>query len=65
MTYKDIQDIYMERTHKGISTCAIADARRKLGYPVKVSKGRIDKDKIQKSATDQEVNEVDKILKGK
>ncbi len=65
MIYKDIQEIYKKRNKKGISTCAIADAKRKLGYPVKVSKNRINQNNIQKSATEEEIKEVSKILKGK
>lgn len=64
MIYKDIQEIYKKRNKKGISTCAIADAKRKLRYPVKVSKNRINQNKIQKSATEEEIKEVSKILKG-
>ncbi len=65
MTYKNIQDIFKERNKKTISTCAIADAKRKLGYPVKISSNRKNKNKIQKSATEEEIIEVSKILKGK
>jgi hypothetical protein len=65
MTYKEIQDVYRKRNNKGISTCAIADAKRKLGFPVKVSKRRIDINKIKKSASNHEIEEVGKILKKK
>ena len=65
MTYKNIQYIYKGRNKKTISTCAIADAKRKLGYPVKISGNRKNKNKIQKSATEEEIKEVEKILKGK
>ena len=65
MTYKTIQENYKERKNKTISSCAIADAKRKLGYPVKISSNRKNKNKIQKPATEEEINEVSKILKGK
>ena len=62
MTYKDIQDIYRKKHNKGISTCAIADAKRTLGYPVKVSKNRINPNKIKKAATEVEIRKVQEIL---
>lgn len=62
MTYHKIQEIYKQRNKKGISTCAIADSKRKLGFIVKVSKRRKDINKVQKSATDWEIKEVFKIL---
>jgi hypothetical protein len=65
MIYKTIQDIYKVRNGKTISTCAIADAKRKLGYPVKISINRKNKNKIQKSATEKEIKEVSRILNGK
>jgi hypothetical protein len=65
MTYKNIQDIYKGRNKKTISTCAIADAKRKLGYPVKISGNRKNINKIQKSATEEEIKELSKILRGK
>ena len=62
MTYKQIREEYKIRNNKSISTCAIADARRKLGYPVKVSKNRIDKNKVQKGATVVELGEIKIIM---
>ena len=62
MTYKEIQKEYKIRNSKSISTCVIADAKRKLGYPVKISKNRIDKNKVQKEATEVELGEISIIL---
>ncbi len=65
MTYTDIQNIYKTNIGKGISSCAIADAKRKLGFKVKISPNRIDKNKIQKEATESEIKEVKKIISEK
>ena len=62
MTYEEIQKEYKIRNNKSISTCAIADAKRKLGYPVKISKNRIDKNKVQKEATEVELGEITIIM---
>ena len=65
MKYCEIQNDYYIRTQKTISSCAIADAKRKLGYPVRVAKNRIDLTRIKKSASEFEIKEVKWILGGK
>ncbi|MEX1001104.1 MAG: hypothetical protein WDZ35_03235 [Crocinitomicaceae bacterium] len=65
MKYKEIQAVFCQRNEKTISSCAIADAKRKLGYPVKFSSNRINKTKIQKEATTFEIIEVKRILRVK
>ena len=41
MTYKEIQREYRLRNNKSISTCSIADAKRKLGYKVRIANMRL------------------------
>ena len=62
MTYKEIQNSFRQRNKTTIKTCAIADAKRKLGLPVKTSPNRINKNKIQNEATEFEIVEVKEIL---
>lgn len=62
MTYSEIQSAFLEKNEKTISTCAIADSKRKLGYNLKVSKRRKDSKRIMKPATNFEFEEVRIIL---
>lgn len=62
MTYTDIQNRYKREFKKTISTCAIADAKRKLGYPVRSSPNRINPKKVKKPCTPKELNNMRKIL---
>lgn len=62
MSYRDIGDSYKRIHGKTISTCAIADALRKLGYPVKQSSNRINPRRIQKPCTAEELTRVRRIL---
>jgi|TARA_B110000967_G_scaffold24182_1_gene22260 hypothetical protein len=63
MTYKELQKEYKIRNNKSISTCAIADAKHKLGYPVKISINRKEINKVQKTAKESELLEIAIILK--
>ena len=62
LTYEKIQEEYRSRNNKSISTCAIADSKRRLGYEVKPSHNRKCENEVQKKATDFEVKEVSIIL---
>ena len=62
MKYKDIQSQYKKIFGRGISTCAIADSKRKLGYVVKKSKNRINKNAIQKAATENELKNIETLI---
>ena len=59
---KEIQNCFKQRNNKTIKTCAIADAKRKLGLPVKPSPNRIVENEIQIKAKDFEIGEVKEIL---
>ena len=65
MTYKEIQREYRLRNNKNISTCSIADAKRKLGYKVRIAANRKNINFIQKKATDFDVKNVAEILNTK
>lgn len=65
MTYHEIQKLYKKKFGKGISTCAIADAKRKLGFPVKKSKNRINSNTIQKKATAVELQNIETLIGSK
>ena len=62
MAYKEIQDIYKSLYHSTISTCAIADGKRKLGYPVKISHRRKNKSQIQNQCTEIQLQRLEQIL---
>lgn len=62
MTYKEIQKKYRLRNNKSISTCKIADAKRRLGFNVKISKNRINPNIVQRKANEYEIREIAIIL---
>ena len=62
MKYKDIHNIYKKRNKKTISSCAIADSKRRHGHKVDISVNRLCKNEVQKKATDFELKEVSIIL---
>jgi hypothetical protein len=41
MIYKEIQEIYLRHYGKSIKTCWVADAKRELGFTVRIAPNRI------------------------
>lgn len=53
MTYKEIQEEHRKIYNRTVKSCWIADVKRKLGYPVRISPNRIDKAEIKNKCPDR------------
>lgn len=63
MTYKIIQETYKETFGKTLKSCWIADVKRELGQPIRISYNRLNKNSVKHPCPDGETkNWLKKIL---
>ena len=55
MTYRQIINKYKELYNYSIKTCWIADAKRRMGYPVRVAANRINTKNVQHPCPNDEI----------